>query len=383
MDFLKWKEKSFSQIATKIQKNKGNLIDVKNKNALIPTPAKIYRKEIDCFCEKEPVPPSLVTSENNLTKTDQAEVKNALNRARSASGIIKQTKYYTSQNQYFTNRNKSFERTEVRFIRQGDVSYKEENKVPIQNQYDLKNKVPIQNKFSQHALSAKISLKTPVSFHYTWIDNVDTIDNSMYEVVLPPGDYFLEDINHCLRDTMIKNNHYYINNSTMTKQFLLNMVYDTFTNKIQIQTFLNNVYVSNPVLYTANEPWNDVKYSSVLPTFIVSEECSPLLGFPPGEYPDKSAVFSESNYHKNSITGFLIQPMYQPILFKSTNSQFVQQGAVDSSKLTHRKKYDNVIVGTSSQAIGNRQQDANSFAYSVPQNGEIKGGKASASLHYR
>jgi len=163
---------------------------------------------------------------------------------------------------------------------------------------------------------------------------------------------------------MAKNNHYYTNSSNSAKVFLLNIVYNTFNNTIQLQSFISAPYYDSSSLYSpANSSWNLVGYKTTSPIFVIPSGFTSVIGFTAANYPTTA---STTNYYVNSNTTVGIKPTYVPVYYKPNNSQYATQGAVDSSARITRKIYDTLTSIGAKLRTPQGSTIANTLAYRVP-----------------
>lgn len=396
--YFSWKGKTFNQITTAIQKNK---VTIEGKRNLFnPNPLKIYRREIGNITSVKPCSRNdvkidelnmpngylvydnkyansglvnildmnttinkydLSTPECNTSTNCLSKQSNALRRVRS-SGMIKRKfnaarnndTYYTSTNQYLVSRNRTFQQNQYNYIRQGDPSVKPGTNMALNNYYSA-NGI---NHCKLYYISSSIGNNT---FKYYWI-----YDSTEYTVTIPDGYYDLDALNNVFKNAMIANNHFYISNSTGAKFFLLNISYNTYYNKIELQCFSRTKY-SDATLYSApaGVPWNTNSYNNV-PVFIIPSTFSSVIGFTAANYPS-SNTSTEQHIIANSASG--IMPLYVHVNYKPNNPQFSQQGAVSASSLITRLKYDTItdVGGKMRTSYGSAL--ANSLAYGVPTGG--------------
>ena len=395
---ISWKGKTFKQITTSIEKNK--IIDTKNEfdvNLFFRSmPLPIYRRNINIkkfsnskyrvssSIDELNMPGSTITtndnydglvnildiniSNNSYTPTSLSNVNttstnsnnclsqetNAKRRVRSAGMIRKSFKqdgtnninYCVNTNQYLQSRTRSFDTNQYNYIRQGSALVKPGDSLSKSNIYT-----------SNTNSCSKYNINKDVTIQYQWIDS------NYRDVIIPQGFYSIEDLNLLLHNTMISNTHYLIDSTTKTSIFFLNMVYNTSTGNIELQSnpMNSNIYDYNsryiiPIPPGLNYPLWYPTFNSIYPVFILTEKyiCD-ILGFSSGAYPPN--IITDNNYLQqtqvllmNNQTIYiaessfkpLIYPNYIKIFYKPSNSQFATQGAVSSSSLVTRKKYDTI-----------------------------------------
>lgn len=398
---ISWKGKTFNQITTSIQKNKA-LIGMQNSsvNLFKSRPLKIYRREIASINNNKHCNVRTSASIDELDKpngylvystnvnndkglvnildlqlpnstyelsTPSCNTKNscfnqqanALRRVRSSGIITKKFNpatnnnvYYTNTNQYLKGRNKNFEQNQFNYLRYGDPTVKPGSSVSQKNVYSTQG---TSNCPKVH-ISASIGNNT---FKYFWIDG------NNITVTIADGYYDVDLLNTAFKNAMIQNKHYYINNASLTKVFLLNIAFDTKSNTVQLQSFPFTMYHGSPNYSVPTGTSWDVISNNKTPLFnIVSgNKFSSVIGFLDGyNYP---SVASTTAYYQNANTIGSIFPSYSAVYYKPNNTQFAQQGAVSSGTLTARKNYDTITTIASSFTQPYGSQTASALAYSV------------------
>jgi hypothetical protein len=397
--YFAWKGKTFVQVTAALQKNTGTIPTTsKNiQNIFHPTPLKLYRREIASTAVANCNPrislsidelnsPNgyLVYNSNNKYGLDNTldinsttnkyelstsvcnnstncfnQANNARRRVRSSGMITKKfnstknnDQYYSDTTQYLKSRNRTFEQNQYNYIRQGDPTAKPGSPFALNNLYSANGT----SHCDLYKISAEFGNNT---FSYVWING------SNYNVTIPDGYYNINTFYDVLKSTMTTNKHYYINNANGSKIFLLNIVFNTSANYIQLQSFLINGYYNN-ASYSApvSTTWSVSGNVNKLPYFIIPATFSAAIGFTAGSYP--SSPFSTSNSYINSNTSAGLQPTYVSVFYKPNNSQFAQQGAVESSALISRLKYDTLTGVGSTLRSPSGANIANTLAYSVP-----------------
>lgn len=401
---IQWRGRTFNQVYSFICKNKFNSIT--NPNLFTANPINHYRREI---ASKE----ILVCNERTSTKIDilnnpngfgisgipiadqnglvnkmeynvhndecitnsciLSPAENARRRVRS-SGMIKRkfdtfnnNKYYTSTNQYLVSRNLSFQQNQYNFFRQGNSLAKPGTNLSSANVYSAQGTVTCK----------KYHITNPVSFKYIWIDSP-----TEYTVNIPIGYYDITDINNILQTEMLKNNHYIIRGADAISVhnhnivFLLNIGFNNNTNNVELQVSNADTSIYSLVYYTIpidinNLPaWvmpdtNNTTYTK----FVITSTVTEFFGLNAGTYP-VSPSFSETNTSitVSTFTPAII-PLYRALHYKPNNPQFGQQGAVSSSDLITRKKYNSITNSTINYRTAFGASVANALAYGVPSNG--------------
>lgn len=404
--YIPWKGKTFNQITTIIQKNAaiisiGSSTQPLLENIFRSRPLKIYRREIASVNNKQCNPRQtlsidemnrpngyiisnpaynaglvstldinlttnkyeLATPSCNTSMNCISQQNNALKRVRSAGMTPRkfdQSKnndtYYTSNSQYLNSRNRTFQQNQFNFIRQGDPTAIPGTTAAQHNFYSANGT----NHCQSYAISAVIGNNI---FRYTWIDDTTTVT-----VTIPDGFYDLNGLVGILQQAMTSNNHYYIVNSNGSKQFLLNMAFNSFYNKIELQCFSNAKFYSSAIFNSSmysvpsGVTWNT--YSNInVPKFMIPSSFSPVIGFSAANYPASNTSMEQ---HIIQNTTAKIGQTYVQTHYKPNNPQFSQQGAVSSSTLTARKDFDTITTAGSSFRAPLGSAVANELAYGVP-----------------
>lgn len=411
---IAWKGKTFSQVTSIIRKNNTGLNRISSKDKVsmfLPPPLRIYRREIanhdlsNCYFRTSSSidelnrpggsiinsainnPKGLVntidfnyvnntTEHPSLCKTASQCVENNAKRRVRSSGMIKKQfdisknndTYHTNTKQYLVSRNRTFQQNQYNFIRQGDSTAKPGDALSVSNIY------------SPNGLNhcKKYVLITDVSFQYQWIDA------TYNTVTIPAGSYSIEDINIAFQYAMDNNYHYYVKAGSSSHTYLLNIAYNTFYKKIELQVTLagSNAIDLNNYSLPINEyrrtitSWSTPAYY-VVPGFeILSNQFSNAIGFTAGLYPsipitsnssNSQAVLRSQSFYSTFTPG--IQPLYKPLYYKPSNPQFAQQGGVSASSLITRVRYNAITENASVfyNALG--KEVGNALAYGVPDNG--------------
>lgn len=423
---VSWKGKTLSQITSSIQKN-GQLSSTISKNLLFkPLPLKIYRKEVatnvttcahrsvsinelnmpngsinnttmssanygeyntfgDKFTTNTSDYPDKCTSCINNGVVISSAQQNAKRRVRS-SGMVKRQfdisknndSYYTSTNQYLTSRNRTFQQNQYNYIRQGNSTATPGTALASANVYSPNG--------INHCQKYKMGA---TSFQYTWIDG------NNYTVSFPGGYYSVEDINAIFKQAMVSNYHYFIitpNNSTVfvgtqliTLQsyigiqnigFLMNIGYNTNASAVELQvmeadtTRFSISKVTPPTVPSGMVNWTIATYFNATPTapkFIINDSIfGNAIGFSLGNYPSVASNIDQT-FTSSFASG--IQPLYVKLYYKPNNPQFGQQGAVSSSALTLRVKYDSINNSSVLYQKAYGSSVGNALAYGVSETG--------------
>ena len=418
-----WKGRTFNQVTSLIKKNKSVSDDTYiDYSYFLPRPLKIYRREIvtsaDDTCSSKistsidllnmpggSIVNSASSAHNGLPNnldinltTNKYELGecntstncnnpqyNALRRVRS-SGIIKKQfdisknndTYATSTNQYLVSRNRTFSQNQYKYFRDGDATVKPGDALSSQNIYSANG--------INHCQKYHISEDT--SFKYQWLDATE------YQVDISAGYYNVEDIRNIFNQIMTANKHYFINKTTNAYTFLLNIAYNNYTNKVELQTLLTNrgttfteanysfpldeynLEITDWEIYLSDGDSNDI---SLTPGFnINSTEFANAIGFSIGNYPtdvitidgsgnNSQTYTTNQTFTSSGIPG--LKPTYVPIYYKPNNPQFAVQGAVDSSTRTARSRYNTITNNTALYNNAYGLSVANALAYGVPAGG--------------
>lgn len=302
---------------------------------------------------------------------------NARARVRS-SGMIKRKfnpernndTYYTDAKQYLISRNKTFQQNQYNYIRVGDPTLKPGDTQSVSNIYSPQG--------LNHC--SKYYINHDTSFGYQWLDA------SYYQVDVSAGYYSVDDVNTVLKNRLTANEHYFINNNGNYKVFLLNITYNTYYNKVELQSFPSGrtLYptttfgeysvvndVSNQLW--ANGPYTDLSIdTSGVPVFVIpNNSFQYAVGFSAGNYPAQTIGHGQTLANQSSLSSFPpgIQPTYVPIYYKPNNTQFAQQGGVSSGSHITRLRYNTITNNTAAYRKTYGTAVANSLAYGVPEYG--------------
>jgi hypothetical protein len=438
--YFSWKGRTFNKITSIIKKNIGSNNTAKH-SFFMPQPLKIYRREIGSTTTTStstnpytcngristsidlinmPGGSIIVNSDSGKTKglvntldinltsnkyeiprscqnditNCMSQVTNARRRVRS-SGIIKKqfdlTKnndrtYHTSTNQYLVSRNRTFQQNQYYYIRQGDSNVKPGDSLSVQNVYSSNG--------INHCKKYFISADT--SFQYQWVDS------NYYTVNIPSGNYNTEELNNIFKTTMTSNKHYFIKNLNNSYVYLLNISYNDYTNKIELQSLKTTYDIFNSTEYSlplGNNWWNQLYLYpdsagdaasrtniTLWPGFkILDNIFKDAIGFSNGNYPSNIIPneSDENNFDPSNLivqgytddllftSSFLpgLQRPYVTIYYKPNNPQFAQQGAVTASSHTVREKYNAITNNSDKYRKAYGLSVANALAYGVPENG--------------
>ena len=408
--YFPWKGNTFNQLTTNIQKNANSTI-ISSYNLKLAQPLKIYRKEIVSAsisaCSRRNISIDEINGPNGyLISTAQVQkgiletidfnlttnstqrpgtcsalssngiclspAQNALKRCRSSGNMKKNYNitrnndtYYTSTKQYLESRNKLFAQNQFNFIRKGDLASTPGAPTSYENVYSPQG--------LNHC--AGFTVSNAITFQYQWTSGNGT-DVSATTVTIPANTYAsIQDINKILVATMLTNNHYYINNSTGTNVYLLNIAYDNVKQKVVLQTFFTNQTIFTPG--TSGLTYKPANSSDTIPTtlsgpyfIIAGAPIISLFGISAGNYPVNSTdMTSFGSAVSSSTVGTMIPQLsgtiYAPLYYKPNNYQYAQQGAVTSSSRICRLKYNTISTNALRfrTALGNAT--GNALAYGI------------------
>ena len=331
-------------------------------------------------------------------------VTNALRRVRSSGNMKRQNAlfpdtgaYYTSTNQYLVGRNRTFAQNQYSLVRYGDASLLNTNPGTTSfDKYNL-NVFTKNNAFSTNGImhtskyviypeydgigTANNDQGNVLPYEYGPIDNFieyTWLDGIVYSIHFPYGEYTIDVFNARMIDGMIQNKHYYVNTSTGSKIFLMRFIYNTVQCKVEFQSLNCMPYASNSTNYkSADSGTYSGNTSNVLPQLIVPSDSSIKNAFglssSPGydSYPSSPTAANFPNNANYAITSNIqhgLYPNYSVIHYKPNNPKFAQQGAVSSSSLVSRKKYDTITTTAQTYMGPFGSNVANALSYSVSEN---------------
>ena len=398
-----WKGRTFNQIVSKIKLNK-TLIEGSNK--FISSPIKYYRREIDTQdnCTRATTSlmdflrpgASIVNSasgagvhtvnfvvpndlcENPTTDACSTRAENAKRRVR--SGKNPDTKLYcTSSKQRLEKRGLQYEQHNYQKMQIGDPTFSTGTPATLQNIYvqNVKNRVP----------KVKIEMNGAPLFKYRWINGRE------YDVIIPNGEYNLEDLNVEFNGILAINKHYLIDMHTNNvKLYFMKFVYDTYSNRIQIQCsgIDSQLYPSYRyetwTSYLIRVDWNIPDYTLIPNIILLENQFLDIIGFEtPGYYPPEKISETEpftqpetntdpmQNHYVGKPRYYVfgekepfIKTKFEPLIYKPSNSAFGVQGAVSASSVVTRLKYNTITGATTQYTTPLGQPMASALAYNVP-----------------
>lgn len=302
---------------------------------------------------------------------------NALKRVRSA-GMVKKNyninrnndHYCTSAQEYMVSRNKTYQQNQYAYIRQGNAN-------AVQGTGLSSNNIYAAGGLSHCALVNISAVLGNNTFEYQWIDG------SNNTVTIPDAtNYDIGMVNGILASTMVANKHYFINKITGAKIVTMAIVYDTFSGKIQLQTFAINTTTFNTSGSGIYNLPSGVSWGAQIPNpstagtkfsqFRIPNTSFPnLIGFSVANYPpiaDISGNIPNKTY-ESSFRGSLL-PNYVAANYKPNNPTFGVQGAVDGGAYIDRVKYNTITTSASTMSTVWGNQTADALAYGVNLSGE-------------
>ena len=380
-----WKGRPFYQIVASIQKNQKNAARLNVLQLRKALPLSIYRREIhnisgqtapkNCNARVSVKISDFETPGNNLVSYTQQSYSNGLvntidlttttlsaedgacnnptacvfspqvnarKRCRSAGMIPRKFNsarnndtYSTSTQQYLISRNMTIKQNEYVYIRKGNSGL-----VPgpgaSSNIYSPAG--------LSHCVKPKISAaNNNNTFNYVWVDG------TQYTAVIPDGYYDIDSLNQAFQAIQILNKTYIVVTATNAKIFLMNISYDNKTQSVILYAGVASKATYPASTYSSPGTWLITALPNTDPTptppspsytngatyYIIPNNTnfSVLIGFGAGTY------FGGIN-----MTGFPSQIPYSyvPLYYKPNNSEFGVQGAVDSSTLLQRIKYNTI-----------------------------------------
>jgi hypothetical protein len=420
MPIVQWKhaDNTFTQISSGVKYNNPDITTDKS-SYFRPLPLKIYRKEIvtdiaggnprtsgrifdfdrpggttmtdtnDCVGIK-----STQIINNSVDKGCEnkdavcsvflSPEDNARRRVRSGGMIRKKYNtnttaptYFTDTKQYLESRSLSYKSNSNFHVYSGDVTSTAGSSGASSNIYTS----------SSGQNCKKENLSTEGSFKYIWFDDTS------YNVVVPPGEYDVNDLNNILKRTMESNYHYFVEEPTRLKiypislkynQELGSMVVESFGyNKLNTSTYtadINPDKLENPPLWFANDIPDAPNAKNIQLLFYdisgnpgLYTELYTKMGFTQGtgELPaSNNAGVGAITEVLNAKTAFY--PRRKIVYYKPSNHAFSTQGAVSSGDLITRRKYNtiNTVAGSMRSAYGSHT--ASAVAYGVPSYGYTK-----------
>ena len=288
-----------------------------------------------------------------------------------SSGMIKKKfsqtnnglNYYTNNKQYLISRNRTIEQNNFSFFRQGDSTV-------IAGTPQSRNNIYTPQGLSNCRLVSIMSHLNNNTFQYIWINGIT------YNITIPDGNYDINSLNMAFKNIMIENKHYYINKTTSTKNFLLNLSYNSGSNSqlginnsqnkglIEFQLITTQSFPLTEYLYPIGNNWSS-SITQQIPQFVFLNNLLPqLLGISTNIILPLLNTYTTSQNILANYTGSLVPP-FVALYYKPNNPSFAQQGGVSSSTLTAKMKFDTInnMGYNNREALGSAF--ANEMAYSV------------------
>ena len=143
---------------------------------------------------------------------------------------------------------------------------------------------------------------------------------------------------------------------------------------IELQTFRTDNIIHSIETYTipADATWTRPNNSGTkFPQFIIqNNNIQMAFGISNGNYPVSQTANTGVLFQTfNSQTEPGLKPRYKKLYYKPNNPQFATQGAVSSSDLVTRKRYNTITDSAASFRNALGQSVSNALAYGVPANG--------------
>jgi hypothetical protein len=309
---------------------------------------------------------------------------NARRRVRSSGMIRKKYNanttaptYFTDTKQYLESRSLSYKSNSNFHVYSGDVTSIAGSSGASSNIYTS----------SSGQNCKKETLSTEGAFKYIWFDDTS------YNVVIPPGEYDVNDLNNILQTTMENNYHYFTDEPTRRKIFPISLKFNQELGSMLVESFGYNTSntinyrgavdpdeLESPPSWQANDIPDAPNAKNVQLLFYdisgnpgLYAELYTKMGFNQGtgELPaSNTAGVGTITEVLNTKTAFY--PRRKIVYYKPSNHAFATQGAVSSSDLITRRKYNtiNTVAGSMRSAYGNHTAAA--IAYGVPSYGYTK-----------
>jgi hypothetical protein len=408
---MSWKGRTFNQIISKMKKNTNS--NTSYSNIFMPSPVKQYRREIDTEdnCSRATVsladflkPGGTIvnsltgagvnTVDFNLTN-DTTEKPTSLScsiraddarRRMRSGGMTKQFssgggKYYTSSAQHLENNNIGFEQNNYRTLQIGEPTFRDGIPSTVQNVYTPNGT----NRFAKVRIEGFSESENPL-FKYTWVDGLE------YDVSIPDGDYDLENLNLHFNSVQEIRKHYLIDSHrNNTKVYFMKFVYDSASDRIQIQCSGMNSTLYSPdryspwTSYLITVNWKIPEYTLVPNIILLDNVFLDIIGFETlGYYPPEKInpdTFAQPETNENPINNKYnshdkyyilgskkptIGTRFVPVFYKPSNSVFATQGGVSASSFVTRLRYETITKATTNYTTPLGKAVANALAYNVP-----------------
>lgn len=427
---IAWKGQTFNQIVAGLKMNTRTFSTTSTQGFFLAPPQKHYRREIASttdVCSTKGVnygeaffqpggsivnttavgaysvdfSQSTDKSNNPTGRCDTvacSKQSDARRLVRSSGGVRKKFNasndtYYTSTTQYLNSRNRTVKQNEYSYVRTGDPSYKPGSPNSIANVYRASG--------INHC--AKFHFTSNPLFQYQWLDG------DVYDFSMARGFYDLGELMSAFYATLTSRLQYYNDNVSGGKLFLYNIVYDTLSDKVQIQCFATNTTIHPSTRYSTpvGAPAPIPDYTIVPQIRILANEMVTALGVPVGNYPaadisgntvgqrDQTqpatrlsgkegpqwniyrgtnpplynsqypGAYAGNQFYTGTVKPGIATP-YVPLYYKPSNSKFANQGGVDSSARLNRLKYDTVTNSANTFMTAYGKATADAYAYGVP-----------------
>lgn len=279
--------------------------------------------------------------------------------------------YFTDTKQYLESRSLSYKSNSNFHVYSGDVTSSAGSSGASQNIYTS----------SSGQNCKKENLSTEGSFKYIWFDDTS------YNVVIPAGEYDVNDLNNILHTTMENNYHYFIEAPTMRKIFPISLKYtqeDGFMvveaigyNKTSIVDYTGPIdpnKLENPPVWLDEIP--DAPSTKNVQLWFDSTSSADLYKKMGSAILTQKLPATDAAGLGITIEVFNTKTAFYPrrkiVYYKPSNHGFATQGAVSSSDLIARRKYNtiNTVAGSMRSAYG--EHTASAVAYGVPSYGYTK-----------
>lgn len=409
---MEWKGQTFNHIITKLKKNG---TDPNSRTGIFsPPPVKHYRRELtsENNCSRATItmsdfekPGANIVSHSggnqhtiditvpNIAAANNACVvcpNNARRRVRSTGNLFdikdtnlaKNLNYNMTTKQYLTSRQQTYEKNNFETFFIDNPTFQDDKFATRPNNF-IPGSFCKDGKYVINGFSTEEPL-----FQYMWVNGL------VYDVFLPDGEYYLDDINRVFRNTMLSNKHYMIDKySNYSYVFFMKFVYDVETKRIQIQsrginsTLYPKSRYSVWTSYLVKVDWEIPEYTLVPCIFFNTPESRQLFGFEQdGPYPEEeinNTLLTQPATNTNPAENIFvnnpvywvfgdhepgIKPRHIPIQYKTNNPRFATNGSVSSSSLVLRKKYDTITVSQTvyTSGLGGRTSYALAYGISAP-----------------
>ena len=229
----------------------------------------------------------------------------------------------------------------------------------------------------------------------------------MNNFTIADGNYDIGELNALFQTVLVSRGQYYTDTMNGGKLFLFNFVYDTLSDKVQLQCFATNrTAIHPPSRYTRGSVLWEIPDNTIVPVIrILNNVFQTILGIPAGNYPaadisgnsvgqrnqtqpaTRLLTYESSQYNVygsdgapyasvypgrtvgNQFRTGTVNPTigtpYVPLYYKPSNSKFASQGGVDSSARLNRLKYDTVTNSANTFMSAYGKHTANALAYGV------------------